>query len=626
MIKNIKGDRTNINVTTDDIKTDMIDILEAALNNQPGVEKVEMNISPNNEEIAFKYTNSNEGTQLAFDFSTGEIGDETTASLSAVYMPDEDAPETPRWVWNDPVIFDDDTKKLFMRLSPDQRPRFVIDVVDRFYAARPEYNNFARAQIYSQPLDLLELFKSLTIEDFKSCKIPNAESRFDMLQDNIKTVEATIEKTPIDPKKLSTIWPVLSMREMFIESELAAFYYLKNPKKSARELAAEKGALMTTGGRLADISNKDYSGWLDEIPNDSAYISYVGPHYWDNIEVDEGGNLYEGDEARVQRAVREQDAKILRAFDEGSFGNERPKEHERINKEVLRALLNATIKVDGAYRTIYLPAFAAELNENYKVDVDEYEQNGELNDKGKISKAAADLRAKEAEEARKNGQKVYTKEKPSIMQQFYSLDYWVGVLDGSFPKRTAIITGLNPEAKTIEVVLPYIDEIKRRVEEVQQLEMEKKRRAYMLPVYNKLVYSSIDAERNKLAVDLVYTIIDKLLQRGSKPASEFKENQTDDDQEEKKGSKKVVYRIKYSSLVKDTPLLAMAYKNADNVDKKYKVLQRTFKKAFELLHSKTDLYEYFLNLKIPETPPTIRTIDNTLIITHSGRNPKYKKI
>lgn len=564
--------------------------------------------------------------QLKFDISENGSVD-IIDDLTIDYMngdPNFDINITPVWVWADPVIFDDETKAVFLQLPQSERQRFTADLIEQFYNKRPEYNNFARRTIYDNPAALLELFKSLTPDDFEALKIGNAKLRFEQLQERITRAEEAIEKTPIDTDKLTTIWPILSIRELFVESELAEFYYLKNPKKSARELAAEQGAIMTTGGRLADISNKDYSGWLDEIPNDAAYISYVGPHYWDNIEVDDGGNIYEKDEAIVQRAIRSQDAKILKAFEAGTFGNERPPEFERINKEVLRALLNATIEEHGAYRTIYLPTFARELNKNYKIDIDEYDENGKLNDKGKQSKAAADQREKEAEAARKNGEKVYTNENPSIMQQFYSLDYWVGVLDGSFPKRTAIITGLNKEAKTIEVVLPYIDEIKRRVLEAQRLEAETHKRAYLMPAYNFLVHTSIEAERNKLAVDLVYTIIDKLLQRGSKPASAFRENQTDSNQEEKQANEKIVYRIKYQTLIDDTPLLSMAYKNATTADQKYKLLTRTFKKAFQLLHKKTDIYKYFIDLKIPEIPPTIRTIDNTFVITHKGKSSAYK--
>lgn len=547
--------------------------------------------------------------QLMFDFSDEEIGNELTAELNAVSIP-EDTTTTPRWLWADPVIFDDDAKKIFMRIPPEQRARFTTELLDRFYAARPEYGEFAKVLIYNDPLLLLDLLKSLTLKDFNTCKIPNAAMRFDLLQTQIANAEKAIEAEPINIENFSTIWPILSLREMFLESELSALYYLKNSKR----IAKKHRAIMTTGGRLADISNKDYSGWLDEIPNNAAYLSYVGPHYWDNIEVDEGGNLYDKDEAIVQRAIRDQDAKIIKAFEAGSFGDERPAEHERINKEVLRALLNATIEEHGAYRTIYLPTFAAELNKNYKVDIGEYEDNAEPKE--------AD--GETSEDGGTSEKKPHTK---SIMQQFYSLDYWVGVLDGSFPKRTAIITGLNQEAKTIEVVLPYIDEIKRRVLEAQRLEAETHRRAYMLPAYNFLVHTSIESERNKLAVDLVYTIIDKLLQRGSKPASQFKENLTGEEEEELKPPKageRVTYRIKYKTLIDDTPLLYMAYKNANGPKREYDVLNRTFKRAFQLLHKKTDIYQYFVDLKIPETPPTKRTLNDSLIITHRGKNSDYK--
>lgn len=568
---------------------------------------------------------SRKNAQLAFNFSKDEI---VTAELTAVYMP-EDEKLTPRWIWSDPVIFDDESKRLFMELSPEQRIRFTTDLMAKFYAERPEYDHFSRVLIYDQPLELLNLFKSLTLEDFKACKISSAENKFELLQNYIGNVEKTIAEKPIDPDKLSTIWPILSLREMFLESEIAAFYYLKNPRISPKERARNAGAVMTTGGRLADLSNKDFSGWLDEKFNSTAYLSYVGPHYWDNIEIDEGGNLYDNDEAKVLRAVRNQDAKVKKAFEVGTFGEERPTGHERINKELMRALTKAVIAEKGGTITLYLPAIAKELNENYNVDIDEYNDNGELNEKGKENKAAAEKREKEAAEARKKGEKVYTKEKPSIMQQLYSLDYWAGILDTNYVTRTAVIVGLNKEAKTIDIFMPYISKIIKSQEEAQRLEAETHRRAYILPAYNFLVHTSIESERNKLAVDLVYTIIDKLLRRGSKTASQFKENQNDDDSEADqtpKAGERVTYRIKYKTLIDDTPLLYMAYKNAKTADQKYKLLTRTFTKAFQLLHKKTDIYKYFVDLKIPEIPPTIRTIDNTFVITHKGKNSDYKII
>ena len=569
-------------------------------------------------------------TQLKFDFQDGEPLSVIDEDLTVDYMtgnPDYDG-TTPIWIYADPVIFDEETKALFLSLPMAERPRFTNDVKERFYSERPEYNEFARRTIYNQPLELLKLFKSLTADDFAALEIGNAEVRFGQLQERIARAEAAIEKTPVDPAKVSTVWPILSMREMFLESEIAAFYYLKNPRVSSRELAKELGAIMTVGDRNRDISYESYRGWLDEIPNPFAYVSYVGPHFWDNIETDEGGNIYTDEDAAVQRALRDRDKKVVREFNKGTFGQDRPEEHERINKELIRALQHATIDEHDGIKTIYLPALRDELNENYKIDVDEYEIAGigkvELNEKGRQSQRDAEKRAAEAATAREKGDKVYTKEKPSILQQFYSLDYWAGVLDNNEVLRTAVLVGINPEAKTIDVVLPYSQKINRRVLETTELEALEHHRKFPIPAYNDHFFSKVDSERDKVALDLAYTIANKLLQRGSKPASEFKENQTDD-QNETTGNKVITYRVKYSTLIKDTPLLDLAYRKAKTSGEKYDVLRRKFSRAFRILKTKSDIYDYFVDLDIPNITPTIRTLDNYFVVTHRGRNPNYKR-
>ena len=217
------------------------------------------------------------------------------------------------------------------------------------------------------------------------------------------------------------------------------------------------------------------------------------------------------------------------------------------------------------------------------------------------------------------------------MQQFYSLDYWAGVLDSNDVTRTAAIVGINAKAKTIDVVLPYLEKIRRRVLEAQELEALEHHRQYFIPAYNDHFYSKVDSERDKVALDLAYTIADKLLQRGSKPVSEFKENQADGDQNKENASgtktenKLITYRIKYSTLIKDTPLLDLAYRKAKTSGEKYDVLRRRFSRAFRILKTKSDLYDYFVDLNIPDIPPTIRTLNNDFVITHRGRNPKYKR-
>ena len=67
----------------------------------------------------------------------------------------------------------------------------------------------------------------------------------------------------------------------------------------------------------------------------------------------------------------------------------------------------------------------------------------------------------------------------------------------------------------------------------------------------------------------------------------------------------------------------MAYNGASS-KYKYDILSRKFKLAFKILKNKTDIFSYYKELKMPNTPPTTRTLDNYLVITHQGINRDYK--
>ena len=69
----------------------------------------------------------------------------------------------------------------------------------------------------------------------------------------------------------------------------------------------------------------------------------------------------------------------------------------------------------------------------------------------------------------------------------------------------------------------------------------------------------------------------------------------------------------------------MAYNGASS-KYKYNILDRKFKIAFKILKKKTDIYNYYIDLNIPNTPPTTKTLDNYLVITHKGINKEYKII
>lgn len=567
-------------------------------------------------------------TQLKFDIKDTS-GDTIIDDLTVDFIssdPDYD-PSTPVWIWADPVIFDDDAKRLFLEMPAGERPRFTTDLLEKFYAARPEYNTFARRIIYENPMALLDLFKSLTLEDLNALGVSNAESRYKQLQQRIKRAERAIEEKPIDTNKLSTIWPILSIRELFLESELSEFYYLKNPVGSAKERAKAAGAIMTIGGRLADISNKNYSGWLDEMPNKYAYISYTGnKHYFDEIQADPEGNLYES----LQRFVENQDKRARQSFRRGRFVDGRPPEHERINKNVLRALLKVALENnqnnDGRYFYIHIPTFAKELNRHYKTDLDEYDEAGNLTEE------AARIRAEEREEinkmreaAKDAGDDFYINDPPNFMDLITDLNYWVGMIN-NMPTQIIAINRVDYKTNTIRVDFPYIFDVLRSLDDKRIDDAARKEHNYLDPGYDFLLHSNIDTEKDQLAVDLAITIINHILQRGVRNDSDpIKAADADPDQEGSEQKEKIItVRVKYSDLIKETRLLDMAYKSA-TPKYKYDILNRRFKNAFKILKKKTDIYDYYKDLDIPTTTPTTRTIDEYLVITHKGYNPDYKR-
>ena len=147
-----------------------------------------------------KWREEADGTQLKFDIHNAEILDITDDDLTIDYMssnPDYDG-ITPIWLYADPVIFDDETKAKFLTLPMSERPQFTVELIEKFYKARPEYNTFARRTIYEKPIELLNFFKSLTLEDFESCDIGNAAERFKLIQFRIETIEKTSTSGLVD--------------------------------------------------------------------------------------------------------------------------------------------------------------------------------------------------------------------------------------------------------------------------------------------------------------------------------------------------------------------------------------------------------------------------------------------
>lgn len=145
-------------------------------------------------------------------------------------------PQYLEYIWADPEIFTDEAQRKFLELPDRERANFIVDLLEEFYKRNSEYAYFARNQIYKEPMLLLNFFKGISAEHFQDGNISlssrDYENRYKRLQELIEYAEKAIEKNPIDYSdiKLKQIWPILSIRDLFTESELATFYYIQNPR------------------------------------------------------------------------------------------------------------------------------------------------------------------------------------------------------------------------------------------------------------------------------------------------------------------------------------------------------------------------------------------------------------
>ena len=104
------------------------------------------------------------------------------------------------------------------------------------------------------------------------------------------------------------------------------------------------------------------------------------------------------------------------------------------------------------------------------------------------------------------------------------------------PTQIVSINQVDYKSNTIRIDSPYIYDVIRATEEKRQLDAEKRalKRGYKVinPGYDFLLHSSIATEKDKIAVDLARTIINRILQRGTKNYSD-EENEAAEAQKDK---------------------------------------------------------------------------------------------
>lgn len=166
--------------------------------------------------------------------------------------------------------------------------------------------------------------------------------------------------------------------------------------------------------------------------------------------------------------------------------------------------------------------------------------------------------------------------------------------------------GYDSTTNTISISSPYLmgvvkkiykDSIRRLKDNTPKLKNDGTPQTRAANSY--LIHSDIQKERNKAAVQTVWIVVQNLERCG-----------------------KHEYHIAAKTIIKRNPLLNIQLEKSKN---KRQVLQRHFKKAWELLRDKTDLTTTYKNIVLPdpENPaniPTVKGLNDFIIkITHEGK-------
>lgn len=337
----------------------------------------------------------------------------------------------------------------------------------------------------------------------------------------------------------------------------------KNTKRKAEQSA---GAITDIPSRVISITDKNYQHALTPYINKFAYIALVEKDFFSKLSFEGGKISYIGSDigpAEIRAAAANgRKTEIVKTLD------------IQLLRTIFTAIYYNAIGVNGGNVTVYLPDFCKAMG----VDM----QTGKPNDIfGKINQFSTFLG--------------YTD-------------------DGSFYKLLGF-SKYDADANTITFDSPYMNMIIQKIRERNTI-TKRNGDQYLNPGCSRLVHTSIANERNKAAVEIVQIIVALLQQRGGKNLnSEGKRIK----------GEKVTGHKKFSAIVDEIPMLKDRIEEGDksNINRQ---LSRAFKKAYELLRIKTDVYQYFVNLEISDVVPTATTL-NKLILTyaHDGINPEYKQ-
>jgi len=347
------------------------------------------------------------------------------------------------------------------------------------------------------------------------------------------------------------------------------------------------GLITSVGGRQLSITDIDYQYALTPLHNPNAYISPLRDEIMQKLTFENGKLSILGSEPADLKKETKNGLQEIKNLD------------LPLLREIFTAVYKTAVYGDAHTVTIHIPSFCREMGIDVR-RVPEQEEYKKAEDK------ADDEQAKPLK-----FNDVFAK-----MRQFENC---IGISKGVYYELMRTIM-IDPDRDLMTIAVPYMNHVLREIRDKNIVRDKEGKELYINNRFNWLMHTTIASERNKPAVEIVNRIITGLMQRGSIPDAKLKQNKN------KKNipPDRVTYKITYSGLIDNIPLLKKSLAEGSTASKNVR-LARAFKKAFELLHTETDVYQYYVGLKIPEIVPNTSALADTLTITHEGENGNYKQ-
>jgi hypothetical protein len=347
------------------------------------------------------------------------------------------------------------------------------------------------------------------------------------------------------------------------------------------------GLITSVGGRQLAITDTDYQYALTPFRNRNAYISPLRDEIMQKLTFENGKLSILGSEPADLKKETKNGLQEIKNLD------------LPLLREIFTAVYKTAAYGDAHTVTIHIPSFCREMGIDVR-QVPEYKEYKKAEDK------ADDEQAKPLK-----FNDVFAK-----MRQFENC---IGISKGVYYELMRIIM-IDPDRDLMTLAVPYMNHVLREIRDKNIVRDKEGKVQYINNRFNWLMHTTIASERNKPAVEIVNRIITGLMQRGSIPDAKLRQNKN------KKNipPDRVTYKITYNGLIDNIPLLRESLAEGSTASKNVR-LARAFKKAFELLHTKTDVYQYYVGLKIPEIVPNTSALADTLTITHEGENGNYKQ-